>query len=1412
MSAKRPMNPPPVKHVADIHLNASRPQPIRTDSRPLMIPTYLSSPMETILESLDDHSSQYISTHDLIDAYAVLSSRIRSQADTILQAEQPIPAFAPLIENASSLARALKRDIQRAIIDPARIFRGSPPAGESYFEETPATDHEIQYGRDSSILCHHTLRVLSDIFAFEPLYSMFQVHDLKDLFKDLLKVALMATLPTPNAFKTWSLVFYTFRTQCLPPHIISARKSDLATAVRQAISDAKGNQAKMDGLQTIHNLLKRHPEVFFPSLSSLFPKVLGEILSEDVECRLQAAHGLSGFAVAKLRLLAATDFPHQTVALTTQSFIKKQKACLFILLNSALKSGDTKSACWAIVVLTSMIVLTDSSLFRRPSSVKFYLNSIAPAAIHAHKSIRLLYGPIWRTLIWAFSRLSPDSPSLIPDGEICTRERAFRVVRQELRGGIGISLVTALLHRNNRVGSPSEASYNLVRALSVIEDMNIGKHKSNPHEGLVLLNRVVGAIGSPSLSKDFHDGQWGDNVNPTLGLLDGTLLETDQKRLENVVGSLESVRIDGVPQLREQDLLQNWNTIVDIWISSVERLLQDPASQFPGEIFHIWQSLLLVHANLTPDQVHGQLTATTSFAGRVASIVTRFLVQTDDPNGQVRRITLVKKLWAVMKNIFSSTWLPPPAEIILAASLKLHFSLLDENLTTAWSQLCADLISVGIPTILHLVSTRSESKEGQEVTRQLWIVLARSWQRPDDDVHWEDLVSFLMIPFKSWTMSDHELALWKGTLACAVSSAGTTSISPISVIERIIQRMGEDKLASLTAFPKGVAILTAHMRLSECCIFPTRVLPVIDGTLVSHYPPPPEALAPCLEILIRLGNIISSASPSILVQLICALENSLCCWIEDQKAAMLDSEYNTIVNQLYCPVLDALLLLERSGENLQAISPFITSAFGGLRQPAIGPLAFHDFWRKTYHGLEEYRPFYPDCLKACLLGFADAYGGSIGEGLSMETESLKTRMSTVPDSQPSYHGPPEPPDVGYGVDESCYPNAGDATIFAVPSSPVASSEHALTPTPQKPPTPEPPAKWRKIDPMEARDEEASVTGNIAGEGLFSCPSSHKLPPAGTQIAPLGQKEVTFSTLGLSTPRPTPQEPKSSVSPRRKRSIDFNGEFPSYGCVPVFAHLGLDLRSPKRLKIDPDTGADGGTYADVNTRKRSYSEPFNSRESQSGLDETSQNTDARKRKRLMNWVSVSGIQGDTILRDNEPTKSTPGSSRISSPHRSPSPSSADYSSWEAGGISVEEIAQLRREPDDSDEVVPETDMEDATDLGVDGTEPLRDPEVTDLLVSPSLGSFRRTHQQHRSQTAPSALPTRHPDRPTPLRRNQTMSAQIDALERARTAMETDASQLPTEVLVQAAALANRIQTTVNDQLTRRLQRTGGASGS
>jgi len=72
---------------------------------------------------------------------------------------------------------------------------------------------------------------------------------------------------------------------------------------------------------------------------------------------------------------------------------------------------------------------------------------------------------------------------------------------------------------------------------------------------------------------------------------------------------------------------------------------------------------------------------------------------------------------------------------------------------------------------------------------------------------------------------------------------------------------------------------------------------------------------------------------------------------------------------------------------------------------------------------------------------------------------------------------------------------------------------------------------------------------------------------------------------------------------------------------------------------------------------------------------------------------------------------------------------------------------------------------------------------------------------RSATAPIPPREKHP---LPLRRNKT-SARLDALEHAYAVVADDASQIPVQDLVQASRLVHQIGAALNEQMSRKLDK-------
>lgn len=68
--------------------------------------------------------------------------------------------------------------------------------------------------------------------------------------------------------------------------------------------------------------------------------------------------------------------------------------------------------------------------------------------------------------------------------------------------------------------------------------------------------------------------------------------------------------------------------------------------------------------------------------------------------------------------------------------------------------------------------------------------------------------------------------------------------------------------------------------------------------LISHYPVKQELLSLLVEILQRLGEIISTATIPMLVSLLAAMEQGLYLWIRDESEVLTQTQHDTLVCNL----------------------------------------------------------------------------------------------------------------------------------------------------------------------------------------------------------------------------------------------------------------------------------------------------------------------------------------------------------------------------------------------------------------------------------------------------------------------------------------------------------------------------------
>ena len=193
----------------------------------------------------------------------------------------------------------------------------------------------------------------------------------------------------------------------------------------------------------------------------------------------------------------------------------------------------------------------------------------------------------------------------------------------------------------------------------------------------------------------------------------------------------------------------------------------------------MWQALLLSQTQLT--QGLGHLTTSHSLTMKVADVLVNFLPPPNSPpsnpsptksslgtpvsaSSPIKRsqaspavgFALVSKLWGVVKNVLASSCLSSMAERILDAILAKEYPLsADEKLRDAWRGLCSDLVTACSTHAVALVlrpppsSNSSDDSKlaplGTNTRREIWRMVAESWQGGSVGVSWETGVQLLML-------------------------------------------------------------------------------------------------------------------------------------------------------------------------------------------------------------------------------------------------------------------------------------------------------------------------------------------------------------------------------------------------------------------------------------------------------------------------------------------------------------------------------------------------------------------------------------------------------------------------------------------------------------------------------------------
>ncbi|KAJ3567736.1 hypothetical protein NP233_g6170 [Leucocoprinus birnbaumii] len=989
----------------------------KTPTPPLESEKYFASPLATILESVSDPQSEVITLHDLTEAYATLSCRVRLQSSAISSSERAFPAFIPLQAENHSLSICLIRDIGRCLLNPLLFSQPESASDDSSWIEE-GTERALAY----ATLSHHALVFLSDVFSFISLAGRFSVNQLSDLLRELLLILSAPHLPTPSSMKTWSLASWALISQRLHPDVWLPHKSALKKVLLRLVKGTfEGQSLKTYGFKLLSNFLRILPSEFVDCTLQLYPHILSSTFEDETSIKFQALQALRSIAAIRNDLLD-TKWSRK-LASETNKFVKSQGTPLYTLLESAMSSSgtnewDNKGPLWSLLFIACLIRISDTQIFLHPRSLRLVTPILARAATHERAYIRALHPHVWKCLVWCYSHL-PNTGGRDPlsgrDLEE-TREKAFNYVKQELKTGIPTALVALVLSK----GSPAITKQDIHQALGLIKETLASNKESQVREGVSLLSRLLSSVGAPS--KTSESGQDRSDVRAfsdivVRDLFVGSFLDLPENQMRALSMHLPGPDERFVRPLTEDQIKENWEELVELWVYAVgcTRVPSIRFKHYEDELMNIWQSLLLIQSHLTSnsqsDTTHLFMSPTTSNA--VTSTVTRFLKaeggsSTQSAEEQAQDLILVHRLWSVMKHCYDTTFLVASAETLLATILPRDVMLADRGVKGAWVTLCHDLLAViGKPEALLLsVFARGSEEPGVFSValprqRQLWLAIADSDLPRTYLQGWEDILSFLVFPIQLWVMDAHEVEVWNRKFTTAIEIANASSGTPHDTLNALFRKLSGD-IPNLKNCPSLISLLLPHLHFTPTSLLHLDFLGIANELLMKMYPPTPEDHVIALPILEGLGHVVKSCEGDAIVRMLAVLKDGLGFWIKDEVKTLLDSEHASIVRSIYCASLDVLSTLPPSLQTLQTLSSFLTSSFERMGHPPIGPLAFEQYWRNGgYHDQDSdtFKKLVPEELKTCLKAWSDYCGDSLAEGCTSALDSQSTPRSIEPDSQ-----------------------------------------------------------------------------------------------------------------------------------------------------------------------------------------------------------------------------------------------------------------------------------------------------------------------------------------------------------------------------------------------------------------------------
>ncbi|KAG9223700.1 hypothetical protein CCMSSC00406_0004959 [Pleurotus cornucopiae] len=921
---------------------------------------FLYSPIETLLESI----AEEISVHDVIEAYNLFSNRIQANIQLMTTHDLALPI---LQRHSSAIANALHRDIQ------------------SLFNPRSSLAEEDTYNASENVLlCHEALRLVSNIFTFPALFRCFNNSTLSPLLSLVISTSGLGPSKAPPLCqpKTILLVVWLLKMQRLPVEVLVSNRAAVTSVLRRCIQgDAGKNQAAT-------NVIQHHPNQFLEPLSDIISSLLNNLYSEVPEIRTYSIKALGAFAMARLQSDEMT-VTLRRIADQVVGMVESSRQRLAKLLTDAMSvAGPTQQGFGpvpALCLTAALMILCDAGLLTRPRVLMTLILPLEKSLTHKSSSVRLLHPHVWNCLVWSFGRLDATNTR----GKSKLLGKAFDFIKQELRQGIATAIISLFLPSVTQDASDDA----IARVLQVLQDM--GKHKSlsvKRKQAELLSRLLAGSVDPESVQGNVVDS-WPNACFLRRSLFDGTLLRAGAENVSTAIRLLAPPDTASIRSLTDQEVESNWHPLRNLWSGAVRNMLAESDFDYSG-FLSAWQTLLLAQAEFTQEHCH--FTTDLPLQADIIQTVVDIVIDSATSTKPDTHLTFVKQLIGVIKNVYAITYVKRIAESVLCELLRHSFDLTSPEIRQAWSDLCHDLLSLGIDRVLEIIGMMVNEVE---MKRSLWIMVVQIWQNADADASWQNIVQALSMPFGAWKLSLSETEGWEAALASAVTNATSKVDQGASVVDSFMQLVGEENIPSLLENPSIVLALLSEA--AQRVPYPACCSRLLNESLCHFYTQRAQPMGSSLTLLglVRkafLGTPASSMSP-----LLKATEQGLRLWLIDEHSLLSDDQYNQHTIPIYCLALESLQRLPPTAGTIIDFGDFLTTAFVRVPSPALGPKAFRAYWQATFHGRHEFVAVYPDSLKQCLKAFDEAAGGDLGMGLSLETASdmTPTPRSVISSSQ-----------------------------------------------------------------------------------------------------------------------------------------------------------------------------------------------------------------------------------------------------------------------------------------------------------------------------------------------------------------------------------------------------------------------------